>query len=56
MEDGETKKFQGKGWLSMLEDKTFKNRVIQIMNETLISDFQNRKGDAASHYVLDEKE
>jgi recombination protein RecA len=56
MEDGETKKFQGKSWLGMLEDKTFKNRVIQIMNETLISDFKNRKGDASSHYTLDEDE
>ena len=56
MEDGSEKKFQGKGWLGMLEDEAFKARVLQIMNETLISDFQERKGDASSHYKLEEDE
>jgi len=54
MEDGEEKKFQGKSWLGMLEDQQFKARVMQIMNETLISDFKERKGDASSHYQLEE--
>lgn len=53
--DGTERKFQRKNWQTMLEDEQFRNRVLQIIDEDVIMNFDNRSGNAADYYE-EEKE
>jgi hypothetical protein len=54
MDDGTEKKFQRKTWTSMLKEKSFRKRVLQIMDEDVIMKFDKRIGNAADFYDTDE--
>ena len=43
IEDGKEKKFQGKQWADLVKnDKDFRKRVLQVMDEEVIKKFQNK--------------
>ena len=53
--DGTTDKFQFSKWKEKLQDKKFKDRVMQIMDEEVIMKFDERTGNAADFYDEDEE-
>ena len=55
-EDGQEEKFQRKGWLEKLKNEKFRNRVLKIMDEDVIMNFNNRTGNASDYYDEEEKE
>jgi len=50
LEDGSEVKFQRKGWLEKLKNESFRNRVLQIIDEDVIMKFNNRTGKASDFY------
>ena len=50
-EDGYEKKFQPSKWTDIIsQDEEFRSRVIQIMDEEIVSKFDKRQGDAKNFY------
>ena len=56
MENGKIKKFQRKSWLHELQDESFRNRVLQIIDEDVIKRFKNRTGNAADYYEVESED
>lgn len=54
-EDETSEKFQSAHWLVKLQDEKFKNRVIQVMDEEIITKFDERTGNASDFYDDEEK-
>ena len=54
--DGTTDKFQLSKWKEKLQDKKFRDRVLQIMDEEVIMKFDERTGNAADFYDEDEEQ
>jgi recombination protein RecA len=54
-EDGTQEKFQTSSWLSKLQDKKFRARVLEIMDEEVVLKFHERTGNAEDFYDKDEK-
>lgn len=52
--DGDLIKFQAKNWLEMLQQEKFRNNVLEIMDEEIITKFDERTGEAADFYEVDE--
>ena len=50
------KKFQASKWLECLKEESFRNRVLEIMDEEVILKFNNREVEAASFYEETEEE
>jgi recombination protein RecA len=51
--DDTSTKFQSAKWNDFLQDKKFRNRVLEIMDEEVVSKFDKRTGDATSFYAED---
>lgn len=49
------KKFQASKWLECLKEETFRNRVLEVMDEEVILKFENREVEAASFYEEEEE-
>ena len=49
-EDGAEQKFQRKNWTNMLQDQKFRDRVLQIIDEDVIMNFDKRTGNASDYY------
>ena len=54
--DGKEKKFQGPQWISMLEDKKFRARVLELLDEEVVMKFKEKTGDASAFYNLEGEE
>jgi len=54
--DGTETKFQSAGWLEHLKDEKFRARVLEVMDEKIIMNFESREGDASEHYNVDGEE
>ena len=52
--DGTGEKFQASGWLDKLKDPKFRKRVLDIMDDHLILNFQQQIQSAASYYEEEE--
>jgi len=53
-QDGKEKKFQGKQWADLVKnDSEFRGRVIEMMDEEVISKFQAREGKASDFYDIE---
>ena len=52
--DGTSVKFQSAGWLTKLQDKKFRSRVIDILDEEIVLNFDQRSSSAAQFYDSDE--
>jgi recombination protein RecA len=53
-QDGKEKKFQGKQWADLVKnDPDFRGRVIQMMDEEVISKFQAKEGQASDFYNVE---
>ena len=50
------KKFQASKWTECLQEKAFRARVLEIMDEEIIIKFKNRDGDAKIFYEEEEEE
>ena len=46
-------KFQAAKWLSKLQDKKFKERVLEVMDEDIIMRFEKKQGKAEDFYDID---
>ena len=55
-EDGTSEKFQASRWKEKLQDKKFRNRVLQIMDESIIMRFDKKEGKAEDFYDIDSEE
>jgi recombination protein RecA len=53
--DNTCEKFQGSGWVDKLQDKKFRTRVLEIMDEEIIRKFDDRTGNAADYYEKEEE-
>jgi len=53
-EDGTEEKFQAAKWKEKLQNKKFKNRVLQIMDEDIIMRFDKKEGKAEEFYDIDQ--
>jgi len=52
--DGTEEKFQGANWTNKLQDKKFKDRILELMDEEVILKFDKRMADATSYYEEEE--
>lgn len=52
--DGTSEKFQKANWLAKLENKKFKARVLELMDEEVVLKFHDRTGDASDFYDREE--
>ena len=48
--DGTQEKFQASKWMEKLQDKKFKDRIIELINEEVILKFDKRIAEATSYY------
>ena len=48
--DGTSTKFQSAKWAEFLKDERFKARVLEVMDEEVVTKFQDRTGDASKYY------
>jgi recombination protein RecA len=55
-EDGTSEKFQAAKWMDKLQSPKFRERVLQIMDEELISRFEKKQGPASDFYEVDPEE
>ena len=53
MGNGDVVKFQPGRWMDKMQDETFKNRVLEVMDEQVIRKFKNREGSSESFYDID---
>jgi recombination protein RecA len=53
--DGTSEKFQSAHWTKKLQDKKFKTRVLEIMDEEIVRKFDARTGNADGFYDDEEK-
>ena len=53
-DDGTEEKFRAADWLKKLEDKRFKDRVLQLMDEEVVLRFDKRHGEAANFFDIDD--
>jgi recombination protein RecA len=53
--DGSEEKFQASKWDEKLEDKKFKDRVLELMDEEVILKFDERTGNAEDYYKEEEE-
>ena len=53
--DGTGQKFQASRWKEMLQEKKFKDRIMELMDEEVILKFDSRSGDASTYYNVDEE-
>lgn len=53
--DGSEKKFYAKNWMAELQDEAFRIRVMEVMDEEIITKFKNRDGDADVFYALEDE-
>jgi len=51
--DGSSEKFQAARWKEKLKDEKFYKRILQIMDEEVISNFKERRGTASEYYNID---
>lgn len=56
MADGSEMKFQSAHWVDKLQNEAFRERVLEIMDEEVITKFKNRTGDASNYYNISEEE
>jgi len=56
MPDGSEIKFQTAHWLDKLQEEQFRARVLELMDEEVITKFKNRSGDASNYYNIDNEE
>jgi len=54
LEDGSEVKFQRKNWAEKLQSESFRNRVLQIIDEDVIRKFSDRSGNASDYYDSEE--
>ena len=54
-EDETSEKFQAAKWTEKLQDKKFKDRVLEVMDEEIIRKFDDRTGNAADYYEKEEE-
>ena len=54
--DGKEEKFQAAKWLSKLQDKKFKERVLEVMDEDIIMRFEKKQGKAEDFYDIDSEQ
>tara|TARA_R110000765_G_scaffold229254_3_gene332769 strand:- start:1740 stop:2336 length:597 start_codon:yes stop_codon:yes gene_type:complete len=54
-ENGKTEKFQGAKWKEKLQNKKFRDRVLQIMDEDIIMRFDKKEGKAGEFYDIDQQ-
>lgn len=54
--DGTKEKFQVAKWTEKLANEKFKNRVIELIDEEVVRKFDDRLGDAAGFYAVEEKQ
>jgi len=54
--DGTEEKFQPSKWKSMLTNKKFRDRVLEIMDEEVILKFDKRQGEASDFYDIEQEE
>ena len=52
--NGKAEKFQAAKWKEKLQDKKFKERVLQIMDEDIIMRFDKKEGKAEEFYDIDQ--
>jgi recombination protein RecA len=55
-EDGTSEKFQAAKWMDKLQSPKFRERVLQIMDEELITRFEKKEGSASDFYEVDPEE
>lgn len=51
--DGTGEKFQAAKWMDKLQNKKFRNRILEVMDEEVIMKFDNREGNASDFYEID---
>tara|TARA_R110000824_G_scaffold81680_4_gene205201 strand:- start:9604 stop:10662 length:1059 start_codon:yes stop_codon:yes gene_type:complete len=56
MGNGKTEKFQPSRWKEKMQEESFKNRVLEIMDEEVILKFDKRDGDATEFYDIEKEE
>jgi len=56
MADGSEVKFQKGDWLNKLQEPKFRERVLEIMGDEIITKFDERTGDANAFYNIDGEE
>ena len=54
MGDGNVKKFQPSKWIDCMQEKDFRERVIDIMDEEIVKKFDKREGNASAFYESEE--
>ena len=54
MGDGNIKKFQPSKWTDCMQEKDFRERVINIMDEEIVKKFDKREGSASAFYESEE--
>jgi len=50
MQDGSIRKFKSKDWMENMQDPVFKARVIELMDEEVITKFSTKSGKASNFY------
>ncbi len=53
--DGTEKKFQSAKWIECLQEKKFRDRILEIMDEEVVLKFDKREGQAEDFYNIDEE-
>ena len=53
--DGKEEKFQKTNWLEKLQEEKFKTRVLELMDNEVIKNFENKVGKAANFYDIEEE-
>ena len=56
MGNGDVVKFQPGRWMDKMQNETFRNRVLEIMDEQVIRKFKNREGSSEEFYDIDHNE
>ena len=53
MKDGNKVKFQPSKWKEKIQDESFRNRILELMDEEVILKFDKREGDANEYYDIE---
>ena len=53
--DGKEEKFQKINWLDKLQEEKFKTRILELMDNEVIKNFENKVGKAANFYDIEEE-
>ena len=51
--DGTKEKFQSAMWMEKLQNPKFRERVLQIMDKEIITNFETKEGNASNYYNID---